>query len=315
MDAIARLFRGPRASGAFVIRMVMEPPWSVDVRDEAPLTIAAVVSGSVTVVSAVEAQPRRVLAGQVIVLRGPDHYRFFDGPDGEPEIIVQPGQHCVDRHGLSMEQPLMQGVRTWGNDRAGSTTVLVGTYETLADGGRSLLSLLPPVVVVDAERLGPSIVSLLETELVRDVPGQDVVLDRLLDLLVVAALRAWFGQLDEDAPSWWRAAADPVIGPALRLLQHQPGHPWTIAMLASEVGVSRATLARRFTAVVGAPPMAYLTEWRMVLAADLLLEPGSSVEGVAREVGYGSGFALSAAFKRWHGRSPSDHRAGAAARM
>jgi AraC-like DNA-binding protein len=103
------------------------------------------------------------------------------------------------------------------------------------------------------------------------------------------------------------------VGPALRLLQNNPAHPWTVASLAREAGVSRAALARRFNALVGEPPMAFLTEWRLTLAADLLREPGATVGSVAPLVGYGSSFALSAAFKRVRGISPQQHKAAAAA--
>jgi AraC-like DNA-binding protein len=94
-------------------------------------------------------------------------------------------------------------------------------------------------------------------------------------------------------------------------MEANPAHGWTVAGLAAEVGCSRATLARRFTEVVGEPPMAFLAERRLSLAADLLLEPGTTVGAVAGQVGYGSPFALSAAFKRHHGHSPRHHRTGA----
>lgn len=94
-------------------------------------------------------------------------------------------------------------------------------------------------------------------------------------------------------------------------MQNNPQHPWTVANLATESGVSRAALARRFTDLVGEPPMAFLTEWRLSLAADLLRESDATIESVARQVGYGSAFALSTAFKRAHGISPREHRRGA----
>jgi AraC-like DNA-binding protein len=103
---------------------------------------------------------------------------------------------------------------------------------------------------------------------------------------------------------------DPVVGRALRLLHEHPAHPWTVAALASKAGVSRAALARDFTDLVGVPPMTYLREWRLTLAADLLREPTTTLDAVARQVGYGNGFALSTAFKRLRGLSPREHRAG-----
>jgi AraC-like DNA-binding protein len=100
-----------------------------------------------------------------------------------------------------------------------------------------------------------------------------------------------------------------VIGMALNLMHNNPAHPWTIAGLARAVGVSRAALARRFTELVGEPPMSYLTGWRLSLAADLLRDPDATLGSVASQVGYGSSFALSTAFKRARGISPRDHRA------
>ena len=95
----------------------------------------------------------------------------------------------------------------------------------------------------------------------------------------------------------------------MRLLQESPAEAWTIGALASQTRVSRATLARRFAEVVGQPPMEFLTEWRLTLAADLILDPRETVASVARTVGYGSPYALSAAFKRVRGVSPHEHRA------
>ena len=155
---------------------------------------------------------------------------------------------------------------------------------------------------------------LLRDEIARDGPGQEVLLDRLLDLLLVAALRAWLARQADAAPAWFRAHADPVVGAALRLLHDNPAHPWTVASLAARLGVSRAALARRFTRLVGEPPMTYLTNRRLDLAAELLRDPETTLGAVARKVGYGTAFALSAAFKRVRGVSPREHRPGRRAR-
>jgi AraC-like DNA-binding protein len=170
-----------------------------------------------------------------------------------------------------------------------------------------LLRALPPLLSL---RLDSPLVDLLAAEIVKDAPGQEAVLDRLLDLLLIATLREWFAR--EDAPGWYRAYEDPVVGPALRLLHHEPARSWTVAELARAVGVSRAALARRFNELVGEPPMAFLTGWRIALAADLLREPGTTIGAVAEQVGYGSPFALSTAFKRVRGVSPAQYRAAAA---
>lgn len=122
---------------------------------------------------------------------------------------------------------------------------------------------------------------------------------------------AWFVRPEAEAPGWYQAHSGPVVGPALQLLHNDPSRPWTVATLASATGISRAALARRFNELVGEPPMTFLTTWRLTLAADLLREPGATVDSVARQVGYGSSFALSTAFKRVRGITPQQHRAGA----
>ena len=312
MDALAGLLDGPRARGAFVLRAIMDPPWSVRIQDRAPLTLVAVVRGEAWVVTdggeAVELRP-----GDVAVTRGPDPYTVADDPATPPHVVVHPGQRCTTAGGDDLGQAMDLGVRTWGNSRDGSAVMLVGTYEQPGEVGRRLLGALPQLAVLSADAWQTPLVGLLGEEIVKDEPGQEVVLDRLLDLLLVTAVRAWFARPEAEAPAWYRAHADPVVGPALRMLHNNPGRPWTVATLGAEVGVSRAALARRFTDLVGEPPMSFLTGWRLALAADLLLEPGATVGGVARQVGYGSPFALSTAFKRLRGLSPQEHRAAAAA--
>jgi AraC-like DNA-binding protein len=129
-------------------------------------------------------------------------------------------------------------------------------------------------------------------------------------LTVVAVVRghAW---LDAHAPGWYRGYSDPVVGEALRQIDHAPQQPWTVQSLAGAAGVSRATLARRFSELVGESPMTFLTGQRIALAADLLGEPQATLESVARQVGYASPYALSTAFKRLRGVSPQQYRAGA----
>jgi AraC-like DNA-binding protein len=134
------------------------------------------------------------------------------------------------------------------------------------------------------------------------------VLDRLLDLILVSALRTWFDAERTRAPRWWTADTDPVIGPALRMVYDDPARAWTVAGLAHEVGISRAGFARRFTETVGEAPMTFITNLRLALAADLLRDDDTTIAAVAREVGYASPFALSTAFKRSFGVSPHQHR-------
>ncbi len=125
------------------------------------------------------------------------------------------------------------GVRTWGNSATGSVVLLTGTYTTDGEVSRRLLDALAPLTVFDAGSWQSPIVPLLADEITRDEPGQQVVLDRLLDLLLVAALRAAFARPGAEVPAWYRAFGDPVVGRALRLMHNAPAHPWTVASLAA----------------------------------------------------------------------------------
>ncbi|MER5353696.1 AraC family transcriptional regulator [Kitasatospora sp. NPDC002551] len=311
MDTLTGLLDGPKARGAFVLRSVLSTPWALRVEDRAPLSLLTMLDGEAWILPD-GGQPVRVRPGDLALLRGPDAYTVADDPRTEPEILIGPGQVC-SRDGASVATSMALGVRTWGETRPGDerpSVMLTGTYLAEHEIGRRLLAHLPTLLVrpAGADTTEDTLVRLLATEVTRADPGQEVVLDRLLDLLVVGVLRGWLAAPDADAPGWLRAQADTVVGPALRLLHDDPARPWTVAGLAAEVGVSRAGLARRFTALVGEPPMAYLANWRLAVAADLLRDPEFTVAAVARRVGYGDAFALSTAFKRVRGLTPQEHR-------
>jgi AraC-like DNA-binding protein len=286
----------------------MDPPWSLRIRDEAPLTLCAIVRGDAWVVPD-EGDPVRLAAGDAAVFRGPDHYTVADDPATPPQVVIHPGQRCTTPEGEDLSAAMSLGVRTWGNSPDGATVTLTGTYQMDGEVSGRLRRALPPLLVMRREEWNSPLIPLLASEVAVDDPGQEAVLDRLLDLLLIAVLRAWFARPDAGAPGWYRASGDPVVGHALRLLHHSPERSWTVAGLAREIGVSRAALARRFHELVGEPPMTFLTGWRIALAADLLLEPGATIGSVAHQVGYGSPFALSTAFKRLRGISPHQHRA------
>ncbi|MFD6418238.1 AraC family transcriptional regulator [Streptomyces sp. NPDC060194] len=307
MDALAGLLDGPRARGAFTIRASFDPPWAVRVEDEAPLSVMVMMRGGGWVVpeaGAAVAMP----AGSVVIARGPDAYTCADDPATPPRAVILPGDRCSTPDGREIGEYVHLGVRSWGDRADGDAVMLIGTYHLRGELNARLLDALPPLVVLTPDVWDCPFTALLHDEMARDEPGQEVVLDRLLDLLLIAELRAWFSRAGADAPAWYRALGDPVVGRALRLLQDDPAHPWTVALLAEKAGVSRAALGRRFTALVGEPPMAYLTSWRLALAADRLRDGDATVAALARQVGYGSAFALSTAFKRAYGVSPQEHR-------
>lgn len=307
MDVLAGLLDGIRARGAFVLRMRLDPPWAMRVCDEAPLTVICQTHGSAVIVPA-DGRPVELAAGHLALTRGTEPYVFADDAGTRPMIVIHPGQRCTTVSGDDLRFEMSLGVRTWGNSDTGACRSVIGAYEGYSMVGARLLDALPPVAVMPADA---SLVTLLSDEAGRDGPGQEAYLDRLLDLLLISAVRTWFDG-EGAAPTWWRAEHDATIGPALKLMYRNPSHSWTVGRLADAVGCSRAAFARRFTDMVGESPIAFLTGWRLALAADLL-HSGATVAAVAHQVGYGSPFALSTAFKRAYGISPHAHRSGAGA--
>jgi AraC-like DNA-binding protein len=226
-------------------------------------------------------------------------------------VVIHPRQRCCDLDGNSVLEDMTHGVRTWGNDPAGSTVFIVGAYEHLSDISDRLLRALPPVLSLSHADWESPLVPLLCEEVIKDEPGQAAILDRLLDLLLTAVLKAWFAQQDSSRPEWWRFQGDRIVEAALRIMHDDPAHAWTLDKLAAESGASRASFSRRFHDLVGEPPMTFLKHWRMAMAADLLCQPNETVGTVAEKVGYSSPFSFSAAFKRVRGLSPQEHRSSA----
>lgn len=307
MDALVGLLDGVRARGAFVLRLRMDPPWSLAIRDEAPLALICQTRGD-AVIAGDHSGRFRLGAGDVALTRGTENYVFAYDPATPPSVVINPGQRCTTLSGEDLQFEMSLGLRSWGNSATGSSESIVCAYEGRSEVSARLLDALPAVLVLRADEWDTPLIDLLSVEAGRDGPGQEAYLDRLLDLLLIGVLRTWFDR-DGNAPSWWQAEQDPVVGPALKLIYNNPAHPWTVGNLAAAVGCSRAVFARRFTDQVGEPPIAFLTGWRLALAADLLRGSEATIAAVARQVGYSTPFALSSAFKRSYGISPNQHRA------
>ncbi|GAA3315424.1 hypothetical protein GCM10020219_031880 [Nonomuraea dietziae] len=152
-------------------------------------------------------------------------------------------------------------------------------------------------------------VQLLGAELENPRIGSDGIVPTLIDSLLLYVLRAWLEVQPPAAAKGWAAAlGDSAVAPALAAIHDNPSAPWTVESLAERAGLSRAAFARRFTALVGEPPMAYLTRWRMTTAARLLRESDTPLAAVAAQAGYGSEFAFAKAFKREYSMAPGGYR-------
>ncbi len=306
MEPLVRLLDGPHARRAFALRVVMDPPWSLSVQDEAPLTVVALLSGQAWVTAGGE--PVALEPGDIALIRGPDAYLVADQPGREPNLTILPGQACTTLDGEPAHLSMSHGVRTWGNSPDGGTTMVIGTYETDAEIGSAVAAALPRTAIVPAGEVSSALMQFLADEITSNSPGQGSVIDRLLDVLLIHAVRAWTTANPSRAKGWLAAGTDPLVARTVELLHEFPAEPWTLESLAKRLNVSRATLAARFKAVVGEPPMTYLAHWRMLLASELLADPLLTTTRIAGDVGYGSPFALSTAFKRRFGLSPTEYR-------
>ncbi|GAA2616716.1 MULTISPECIES: AraC family transcriptional regulator [Streptomyces] len=306
MDAFGDLFRGMRAQGSLFGNSILSPPWALHFVDGAPLTLCTVLGGAGWIVPE-HRPPEQLRAGETVIVRGPAPFTFVDevGTRAEP---IACGEHCA-----TPEQGGTRHRLGWndcdGDAGDGATTLIVGAYPVRGEISRRLLDGLPVVLHVVSGGGTDAVLDHLAAEVATDTPGQQVVLDRLLDWMLVCALREYFDRPGGEPPAWYAAQRDPVVGDALRLLHAEPAAPWTVSSLADRTGVSRSTLAKRFADLVGEPPLTYLTRWRMTLAADLLAErEAATVAEIGRTVGYSDAFAFSAAFKRIRGVSPSRFR-------
>ena len=193
------------------------------------------------------------------------------------------------------------------------TVLQSAVFEFSHDTAHPLLSLLPRVIHLSAERTAndaelQSLLRLIVSEPAKREPGNELVVLRLIDALLVYVLRAWLRDQPEGTAGWLGALRDPQIRKALTQIHEAPQAPWTVESLARSVAMSRAAFAKRFADIVGEPPLAYVTRWRMDLAAKLLRESGEPVARIAGRVGYLSETAFAKAFRRRRHVAPGQYR-------
>ncbi|MFJ5935023.1 AraC family transcriptional regulator [Streptomyces cinereoruber] len=268
-------------------------------------------------------------AGFHVVLQGT---AWLLPPDDGAPVPLGPGDIVLLAHGTGHgiadrpDTPLVDSLPdpdgSWptspdrGPAGAGQTLLLCGAYQLSRARAHPLFTELPPYVHLPA-RIGAhprlrAAVDLLGAELAEPQPGSDAVVPALLDTLLLYLLRTWWLTERADRSTGWSAAlADPAVAGALRALHRDPARAWTVEELGALGGLSRAAFARRFTALVGRPPLAYLTWWRMTAAGRLLRSDDLPLRAVAQRAGYSSEFAFAKAFKREYGVAPGQYRRGA----
>lgn len=298
MDALADLLGRTAAHGSLFAHTRLHGDWGVRSPPGGRLSVHAVLSGDAWCRRTGQ-EPVHVPDGHVLLLRGSEPVELLSGL----HVPVVPLEQMLAGEGPDATVPHGEGP---------GTELICGEYTFRGTLCTELLDALPDSAVVSAaDPTVAATLALVSAELGAERAGGRTVLDRLLDVLLVALLRViWADQL--HPPVWAGVPQDPDVAAALRALHAEPARRWTVDALAREARLSRATLARRFAAQVGRPPLAYLTQWRMQLARDALAQ-GDTLAQVARQVGYSSEFAFAAAFTREVGTAPGRWRDAQAA--
>jgi AraC-like DNA-binding protein len=290
MDLLQAHLTRARASGGIFARTLARPPWGLRLSGTIHLALHAVVQGRAWLWLDDPQAALELAPGELALVRGGlDHH-----------IAHQPGATCLE----PAEFRARHANDEHSDDRR-ATLFLCGAYRFSSDVGEGLLSALPQILPISAAVGDPlhDVIAVLSRELAASEPGQQTVLDRLLDILLVLAIRTSF-RTSGSAPRWYQASADPRLSEALRAIHDDAAQAWTVPELAAVSGLSRAAFARNFQRALGEAPMQYLTNWRMTLARDYLRSGQPTLAQVAERTGYASPYAFAAAFRRHHGQPP-----------
>jgi AraC-like DNA-binding protein len=310
MDPLSDLLRVVRLDGAYFYTVEAAEPWSTNA------------------VAARELTPRIMPAAEHLIsyhilTRG----RCYGGLVGEEPVELAPGDAIVFPHGDPHVMSSGKSVRA-GPDVLSIAPARYPRAVILGDGGPRVSSFVCGFLGCDLRPFNPLLAALPRRMHVRGLPdsglgafvrlvteecrlgraGTDTVLTKLAELMFIEVLRRYLEDLPQGQTGWLAGLRDEVVGPVLTLLHGRPAHPWNLADLAREASTSRSNLAKRFTSIVGQPPMQYLTQWRMQVAANLLVQSGAKVAAIGAEVGYDSEAAFSRAFKKATGLAPGAWR-------
>jgi AraC-like DNA-binding protein len=312
MDPLSDLLRVVRLDGAFFYAIEAAEPWSVET------------------VAARELSPRIMPAAEhLISYHMLTAGRGYAGLLGEEQVELGPGDVIVFPHGDPHVVSSARGARV-AHDVLRTTPTRYPFTVYLGDEGPRVTSFFCGFLGCDRRPFNPLLAALPrqmhmramandwltgftrqlaeETRLGR--AGADCALTRLAEVMFIQVLRRHLDGLPAGHTGWLAGLRDEVVGRALALLHGRPGHPWTLAELARDSASSRSALAKRFAMLVGRPPMQYLAEWRMQVAANRLAQSGAKVATIGAEVGYESEAAFSRAFKKATGLAPGAWREG-----
>ena len=313
MDALSELLRAVKLSGAMFFNAQCGAPWCVNSPSSATfahhvaspsghvIEFHLIAEGRAYVRVGGETTP--LMAGDIIMMPHGDAHILGNGAGAEPI-------NGEDNIAGILNAPV-KPMRLGGNGE--ETRLICGYLACEARLISPVLVGLPRLVRVNVrnDSYGALLESMIQhavEQLATAAPGSGVIVARLAEVLFAEALRRYVLQLPPGRAGWLAGAADPAIGRALGSLHRRPEHDWTLDELAQDVGLSRSALTERFARYLGQGPMAYLTDWRLELAAESLRSTSRSVLQIAAEVGYDSEAAFNRAFKRRFSAPPARYR-------
>jgi AraC-like DNA-binding protein len=313
MDALSETLRVVQLVGAIFINARFTAPWcyrSPSAAAAAPIlepgaervVIFHLVTEGECYVEMGSQPPVKLIAGDVAVFPAGDAHTMTSQPGLPPA------------KGARLDAVLARRPRQLSYGGGGATTRLVCGYLACdARLARILLAGLPPLVKVNVRGSNAGIwleasvrYALAEARSPR--PGGAGVLAKLAEVLFIEVLRLYMNEQREGDKGWLAGVRDRIVGVALTALHERPAHDWTVEELAREAGTSRSVLADRFQQLVGSSPIQYLTQWRMLLASNLLSRSNASLASIAEAVGYQTDTAFSRAFRREFGAPPAAWR-------
>ena len=315
MDVLSEVLKAVKLDGAMFYNAEFSAPWCF--RSPASRTVAQYLSPSsrhVVIYHLLtegrgyahieeDGPPVPLNAGDIVIFPHGDPHIMGNGPSVKPVDSAQ-----------VLQRVLSQGLKVSRLGGGGEITKFICGYMACDPQlSRTFLGGLPPIFKVHIRNDASG--QWLENSLRYSVdnadasgPGGETVLAKLSEVLFIETLRRYIAHLPQEQTGWLAGVRDPEVGKALALLHRKPAHPWTIAALASDVGISRSVLAERFRRYLSETPIAYLTRWRLQLGAQMLTSTSSSVAQIAAEVGYESEPSFNRAFKREFGLPPARFR-------
>ena len=314
-DLLSEMLKAVRLTGSVFMNACFTAPFGVIAPkyydEQTPMAhlrhisiLHLIVSGGCTFETAT-GERREITAGDLLFLPFADRHKFWKGEPSEMAAageIVQPGP--------------IEGIWTVNYGGGGEELRMVcGFLKSSELLFAPVFRTLPTLVV---ERTSEDKVGALIASTVREIiagvetatPGTQAVLGRLMELLFVEVLRRHIVRLPAGSKGWFAALNDPIVGRTLQLLHSDPVRRWTVDQVAHEVGSSRTVVAERFKALLGRPPIDYVTSWRIQLAGERLRVGHESLANIAASVGYESEAAFKRAFKRVTGMTPGRWREG-----